>query len=118
MDRSELKRRYGRRVQELREAKGLTQEQLATRIARSVDTLSNIERGVNATRIETAFALASQLGVPLHALFELDDAPREIAPGLRPEVAAIMALLQGVEAGTLAQLRDLIEVGLRLAARD
>jgi len=53
MDADELKRRFGKRVQGLREAQGLTQEQLAARIQRSVDTVSNIERG--ATRIEVAF---------------------------------------------------------------
>jgi len=44
MDAEELKRRFGKRVQGLREAQGLTQEQLAARIQRSVDTVSNIER--------------------------------------------------------------------------
>ena len=69
MDATELKRRFGKRVQGLREAKGMTQEQLASRIDRSVDTVSNIERGINATRIEVAHQIGIELGVALPDLF-------------------------------------------------
>lgn len=117
MDSAELKRRFGQRVQGLREAKGLTQEQLASQIGRSVDTVSNIERGVNATRIEVAYQIASQLGVGLPDLFVLEtsiDAP----PGRKSEAGeALAALLDGCDEETLAALLELVRVGLRLTAR-
>ena len=60
---------FGRRVQEFRKRKGLTQEQLAEVIGKSVDTISNIERGFSSTRIQTAAAIAAAVGVELRDLF-------------------------------------------------
>ena len=40
-----LKTYLGAKVREARHAKGLTQEQLAERIEKTVETVSNIERG-------------------------------------------------------------------------
>lgn len=60
---------FGRRVQEFRKRKGLTQEQLAEEIGKSVDTISNIERGFSSTRIQTAAAIATALGIELRDLF-------------------------------------------------
>ncbi len=110
----DLKRRFGRKVQELREARGLTQEQLAARIGRSVDTVSNIERGLNATRLETAHQLATAFGVRLRDLFDLDD---ELEPAERERhraLEAINELLGDRDPATIARIRDLIEVGLKL----
>ena len=110
----DLKRRFGRKVQELREARGLTQEQLAAQIGRSVDTVSNIERGINATRIETAYQLAAALEVRLPDLFNFDD---ELEPSERERriaIREIIELLGSRDPGTIARIRDLIEVGLRL----
>ena len=115
MDGGELKRRFGKRVQELREAKRLTQEQLADMIGRSVDTVSNIERGVNATRIETAHQLAIELGVPLRSLFDLEEEPGTAERERQGAIRAITDLLRPLEADTLLQVKELIEVGLRLA---
>jgi len=69
----DFQRRFGRRVRELRKTKGLTQEQLAEAIGRSVDTISNIERGSSLTRISTAAELARTLAVSLPAMFETVD---------------------------------------------
>ena len=110
----ELKRRFGRRVQELREARGLTQEQLAARIGRSVDTVSNIERGVNATRIEIAHQLAVELGVRLPDLFDLDDEPDLHEQERREAIRGIIELLGRRDLKTVTRMRELIEVGLKL----
>jgi transcriptional regulator with XRE-family HTH domain len=116
MDGGELKRRFGKRVQELREGKGLTQEQLAARIGRSVDTVSNIERGVNATRIETAHQLANELGVRLPELFDLEDESDPIERKRREAISSISKLLSKAEPDTISQLKELLEVGLRIEA--
>lgn len=73
MTNDELKRFFGLRVQALRRRRGLTQEELAEAIGRSVDTISNIERGFSSTRIETAQTIADTIGVSLSELFELDE---------------------------------------------
>lgn len=117
MDSGELKRRFGKQVQGLREAKGLTQEQLADRIGRSVDTMSNIERGVNATRIEVAYQLATELGVRLPDLFAFE--PTAAAPPTMTNAsgAALHVLLDGCDDQTAARLLELVRVGLKLAGK-
>lgn len=56
-------------MKELRKSRHLTQEQLAEKINRTVDTVSNIERGFSSTRITTAQEIAHILGVELSELF-------------------------------------------------
>ena len=115
MDSGELKRRFGRRVQQLRDAAGLTQEALAERIRRSVDTVGNIERGVNATRIETAYLLAVNLGVTMGELFDLEEPSAIVCLPHDPELTSLIAMVQGADERTITKLKELVEVGLRLA---
>ena len=63
----------GRRIKELRETKGLTQAQLAELIGKTVETVSNFERGRTLPGILTLESVARQIGVPLKEFF--DDAP-------------------------------------------
>lgn len=114
MDSGELKRRFGKTVQGFREAKRLTQEQLADRIGRSVDTVSNIERGVNATRIEVAYQLSVELGVELPRLFDFADQPATPKPADTAVRAAVADLLAECDEATAGQLLDLLRVGLKL----
>lgn len=67
----ELKRAFGRRIKTLRELKGFTQAELATRIERSTDAVSMIERGKNWATVETIELLAAALDVQATEL--LDD---------------------------------------------
>ena len=114
MESGELKRRFGMTVQRLREANGLTQEQLADRIGRSVDTVSNIERGVNATRIEVAYQLSVELGVEMPQLFDFADRP---APPKPPDTlvrATVADLIADCDEATAEHLLNLVRVGLKL----
>ena len=54
----------------------MTQEQLAERIDRTVEALSNIERGISLPRIETLERLSQQLALPLRDFFDDLDNPR------------------------------------------
>jgi len=63
-------RLFGNRVKALRKARKLSQEDLAEAIGKSVDTVSNIERGFNSTRISTAFDIANALHVSFVELFD------------------------------------------------
>ena len=76
MVRDDIQSRFGARIRELRKQRGLTQEQLAEAIGKSVDTISNIERGFSSTRIKTAARLAEILEVALPDLFEPATRPR------------------------------------------
>ncbi|HEY3936211.1 MAG TPA: helix-turn-helix transcriptional regulator [Bryobacteraceae bacterium] len=115
MDSGELRRRFGAHVQRLREARGLTQEQLADRISRSVDTVGNIERGVNGTRLETGYALARALGIGAGELFDVAAVPRLPIAKRRKAVEQLLQVIDGLDDRSLAQLKVLVEAALRLA---
>lgn len=118
MDSGELKRRFGKHVQGLREAKRLTQEQLADRIGRSVDTVSNIERGINATRIEVAYQIARELEVRLPDLFAFEPVAESPPRVVSQAAIAFQDLLVDVDEITVQRMLDLVRAGLRLAGHD
>lgn len=64
-----LSQRFGRRMQQLRQAAGLTQERLAELLDVSTETVSNLERGVHAPNFFRLEHLARGLGVEVHELF-------------------------------------------------
>lgn len=53
------------RVQAARRQRDLTQEELAFKIGRTAESISNIERGQQLPTIETLAEIAKELGVPL-----------------------------------------------------
>ena len=65
-----LRQKFGTRLAELRREKGFTQEQLADRIGLTVESVSNMERGVYGPRFDTLEALSQTLKVPVKALFD------------------------------------------------
>ncbi|MCD8525848.1 MAG: helix-turn-helix domain-containing protein [Alphaproteobacteria bacterium] len=75
MENSDFNYSLGQRLKKLRKAKGLSQELLAERIDKSVDTISNIERGVFAPRLDTALEIANALEVELFELFQIREMP-------------------------------------------
>jgi transcriptional regulator with XRE-family HTH domain len=58
----------GARIRALRKRRGMTQEQLAGLIERSVDAVSQIERGVNLPGFQTLQRIASALEASLNDL--------------------------------------------------
>ena len=56
------------RVQELREAKGLTMAELAKRADLYPRTIRNIERGTHSPTVKTVEKIADALEVPVHDL--------------------------------------------------
>ena len=70
----------GRRIRQLRKARGLTQAELAGLVGKSVETISNFERGKTITSLFTLAELSRHLNVALKEFF--DDAPSE--PFLSP----------------------------------
>ena len=55
---------FGRRVRELRESRGLTQEQVAERAELDVKTISRVENAQGVPDLDRIFALADALDVP------------------------------------------------------
>ena len=75
-----LKRALGATVQAARRRARLTQEELAHRIGRTPESVSNIERAQQLPTLETLFDLGRALDVPLTAFFESLEEARPLAP--------------------------------------
>ncbi len=77
MNKEKLHKEFGKLVQFYRKEKGLTQEDLAEAIDKSVETISNIERGFASTRLSTAAEIAEVLNIELQQLFTLKKETKE-----------------------------------------
>ncbi len=73
-----LKQRLGLRVRAIRARRGLTQEQLATRVNRTAETISNIERGRTLPGLATLECLSRQLEIPLRDFFDAEPKTRPV----------------------------------------
>lgn len=71
----QLKTKFGKRVQALRMEAEVTQEQLADAAGLTVESISNIERGIYGPKFDNLEKIAKVLGVHVKELFEFDDAP-------------------------------------------
>jgi len=70
MDLEETKTVLAVRIQELRLAKGLTQQQLAQALDLKWSEIEDIETGKSNLRLLFLVSLADKPGVPLHELFQ------------------------------------------------
>jgi len=68
----DLKRITGMRLRAERLARGLTQEHVAEAIGRTVETVSNIERGRAFPGLDTLEQICRLLGIPLASLFDVE----------------------------------------------
>lgn len=88
---AKLKLTVGRRVAEVRRAKGWTQERMAERLDCSVQWLSRVEGGGENMTIDTLVTLANVLGIGVVELLtatEGDELKRRARPKGRPKKAA------------------------------
>jgi transcriptional regulator with XRE-family HTH domain len=113
MAKQDLHREIGRRVRASRQAAGISQEELASRIEMSVETVSNIERGVAPTRVATLAEIAAALGVELAALVG-DPLP---AKREHPLVEELVQLLAGAEPRVLQAVLDQARISMGLARK-
>ena len=67
---NDIRARFGRRIRELREARGLSQEQLATRAGLHRTYVSSTERGERNVALVNIGRLAEALGVDICDLFQ------------------------------------------------
>lgn len=70
---STLKASFGKRLKKVRNQKNITQEHLAENIGLSVESISNIERGIHAPSFKTLEKLAQSLKIPVKDLFDFED---------------------------------------------
>lgn len=67
---SKLKNNFGKRVAELRDETGISQNVLAEKVGVTVETISNIERGVHGPRFDNLEKIAKALSVSVKDLFD------------------------------------------------
>jgi transcriptional regulator with XRE-family HTH domain len=68
-----LKVRFGKRLQALRAEQGITQEQLANAVDLTVESISNVERGIHGPKFNNLEKIANALNVQVKELFEFSD---------------------------------------------
>ena len=71
----DTKRLVGERVQLLRKRKGLSQEELASKIGIDTKSLSRLERGAHYPSMETLERIRTELVVELKDFFDFDPQP-------------------------------------------
>ena len=67
---AKLKAQFGARLKLLRTGKGLTQEQLADATDLTIESISNMERGIFGPRFDNLKRIAAGLDVKVQQLFE------------------------------------------------
>ncbi len=75
--RTDLPKRLGNRIRELRTRAGLTQAQLADRVDVSHEFMSRLERGLKAPSLATIEKIAKALGIALSEFFDFNAIPRD-----------------------------------------
>jgi transcriptional regulator with XRE-family HTH domain len=103
----DIRSRVALRIRTIRKCRGLTQEDLAAMIDRSVDAVSNIERGTSLAGYDTLERLAEGLGVPLAEFFS------DSEPGAPRRTKAMQRLIDAarmLDDGDLDKAATIIEV--------
>lgn len=78
-----------RRMKQFRRLRNMSQEALADAVGRSVDTISNLERGATLTRLETIIEIARALSVEPFELIR-DDAKGLLVEELPDELREVI----------------------------
>lgn len=111
----DVQKEFGRKVFEFRKKKALTQEGLAAAIEKSVDTISNVERGFSATRLSTAAAIADVLGITLADLFTFNPVPPQTRHH-RDVINRFAELTKDFDGATLDSVIEAVEIMVRIAS--
>lgn len=70
-----LKKQFGKRLQQIRMMRGLTQEELAEQVGLTIESISNMERGIHGPGFDNLEKLVAILQVPAKTFFEFDPLP-------------------------------------------
>ena len=76
MENAVLLKKLGHRIRELRKLKNISQMELAYSIEMSMNTISYIELGKTAAKIDTLNKIAQRLGVEIDDLFDFFEVPQ------------------------------------------
>ena len=108
-----LKQALGSKVRAARKRAGITQEELAAKIGKTPESISNIERGRQLPMIDTLAVLAEALAVPLSELFDDVGAPAQSARRLTLE-ANLREMVRSLDDETLSTAIEQVAVLAKL----
>jgi transcriptional regulator with XRE-family HTH domain len=109
IDYKETLRLIGLRLQLFRKQKHLTQEELATKIDKSKDTISNIERGLAFARIETLIDICNELEIELKDLFDVNIS-NDITTKKAKQIRQILEILTSSNQEQIDKYLDMIKL--------
>ncbi len=95
---AELKNHIAAVIRAARRSKGLTQEDVADRIRRTPESLSNLERGQAVPSVETVISLCEVLEIPIERLLSVGSSPVDRGIDdhrIAQEIALIVEQLNG-----------------------
>jgi transcriptional regulator with XRE-family HTH domain len=103
-----LKRHVGLRVKSARRAAGMTQAELAERLDRAVETISNIERGQALPGLEMLAAIGEATKVSVIYFLEGFDRQRKISSSRQAQEQAALDAIRSLPDRQLALLMRLV----------
>ena len=109
-----LRKAISERVLATRIAARLTQEQLAAIIERSVEAVSNIERGISLPTVDTIVRIADAVSVPITFFFEDLNSEMPTVPNAEivRALGLVVAKLSTRDAGLLMTLANtMVDLG-------
>lgn len=114
----ELGKQVGQKIRQHREARGLTQAQLASLLGKSVETISNFERGKVVTGLMTLDQLSRHLNVRVVDFFDDNpiSLPTEQLSEAGTKVRNAITLLPDDDLEIVAGLVDVLEARRRRLA--
>lgn len=110
-----LREQVGHSVRHWRKVNGLSQEQLANLVGKSVETVTKIERGRVAPSFATLEALAEALEIPVQDLFGVGDVPAR--PGRDDGLVRLIARLSALDPDDIEWVDKLVAVALARKVR-
>ncbi len=98
---TELKNHIAAIVRAARKGKGITQEELASRIKRTPESLSNVERGNAVPSIDTLVCLCQELDIDPNVIFKFEQSGGSSSQAEHRIIQEIVQLLNSLDRDTL-----------------
>ncbi|UVC08985.1 helix-turn-helix transcriptional regulator [Rhizobium sp. TH2] len=102
-------------IRELRRTRGLTQAQLADRSGRTLDTISQLERGVNSPSLDTLMAISNGLSMTMTSVVSLLEV--DVGDSHVRELERAHAAITKLPSGDLLVAIDILEALARHSNR-
>jgi transcriptional regulator with XRE-family HTH domain len=112
MGMSDIKKKFGIRLFQLRNEAGMTQARLADKADLSIDLISRIERGERAPSLESIEKLSSALNVSPSLLFNFEGKNFEALAEGPQEAFEILNLLKGKKTKQIKKVFEIAKIVL------